>query len=204
MHNVYSEWGRITHGVPQGLVTGRYFSVSISMTSLPAFRTARFTFTDATSIQCSSSSVVELEHSLQKGLNEWMNANKLKVNTAKTFLMLIGTRQRVHAQRVNLIVDDRLIEQVSTTKYLGVEIDYIVSKACSKLFAIRRIRPLPKNVTETLYKSLVRPLLDYCDLAWSSAAQKLVNKLKRVQKLAARIILGVPMATRTADLYTRH
>ena len=157
-----------------------------------------------TSIQCSSSSVVELEHLLQKDLNEWMNANKLKVNTAKTFLMLIGTRQRVRAQRVNLIVGDRLIEQVSTIKYLGVKIDYIVSKACSKLFAIRRIMPLPKNVTETLYKSLVQPLLDYCDLAWSSAAQKLVDKLERVQKLAARIILGALMATRTADLYTRH
>jgi len=30
--------------------------------------------------------------------------------------MLIDTRQSVHAQKVNLIVDDKLIEQVSTTK----------------------------------------------------------------------------------------
>ena len=29
MHNVYSEWGRITHGVPQGSVLGLYFFVSI-------------------------------------------------------------------------------------------------------------------------------------------------------------------------------
>ena len=27
--------------------------------------------------------------------------------------------------------------------------------------------PLPKNVTKTLYKSLVQPLFDYCDVAWS-------------------------------------
>ena len=105
---------------------GHYFSVSISKTSLPAFSTARFMFADDTSIQCSSLSAVDLEHSLQKDLNAvqaWMNANKLKLNTAKTFLMLIGTRQRVRADRVNLTVDDRLIEQVSTTKYLGVKID---------------------------------------------------------------------------------
>ena len=99
-----------------------------------------------------------------------MNDNKLKLNSAKTFLMLIGTRQRVRAQRVNLIVDDRLIEQVSTTKYIRVKIDsqlsgelhidFIVSKACNKLLAIRQIMPLPKNVMQTLYKSLVRPLLD--------------------------------------------
>ena len=59
--------------------------------------------------------------------------------------------------------------------------------------------PLPKNVTETLYKLLVRPILDYCDVAWSPGAQKLVDKLKRVQKLAARITLGAPMTTRTAN-----
>jgi len=58
--------------------------------------------------------------------------------------MLIGTRQRVCAQRVFLIVDDRLIQQPSTTKYLGVKIDshlsweqhidFIVCKARSKLY----------------------------------------------------------------------
>ena len=73
-----------------------------------------------------------------------MNANKLKLNSAKTFVMLTCTRQRVRAQRVKLVVDDRLIEQVSTAKYLGVKIDshlsweqhidFIVSKACYKQF----------------------------------------------------------------------
>ena len=61
--------------------------------------------------------------------------------------------------------------------------------------------PLPKNVTETLYKSLVQPLLDYCDVAWSPGALKLVDKLERVQKLAARIVLGAPSTTRTVELY---
>ena len=110
-----------------------------------------------------------------------------------------------------MVVDDRLIEQVSTTKYLGVKIDsylsweqridFIVSKARSKLFAIRRMMPLPKNVTETLYKSLVQPLLDYCDVAWSPGALKQVDKLERVQKLAARIVLGAPSTARSVELY---
>ena len=107
-------------------------------------------FADDTSIQCSSSSVVDIEHSLQKDLNAvqlWMNANKLKSNLTKTFVMLIGTMRRVCAKRIKLVVDGRSIEQVSTTKYLGVKIDshlsweqhidFTVSKARSKLFAIR-------------------------------------------------------------------
>ena len=48
--------------------------------------------------------------------------------------------------------------------------------------------PLPTNVTETLSKSLVQPLLVYCDVAWSPGAIKLVDKLERVQKLAAKIV----------------
>ena len=107
---------------------------------------------------------------------------------------------------IKLVVDDRLIEQVSTTKYLGVtmdshlsweqHIDVIVSKAHSKLFAIRWIMPLPKNGN-----TLVQPLLDlYCDVAWSPGASKLVDKLKGLQKLAVRIVLGTPRTVRMLNL----
>ena len=47
--------------------------------------------------------------------------------------------------------------------------------------------PLPQNVTETLYNSLVH---DYCDVAWSPGADKLVEKFMKLQNLEARVILG--------------
>ena len=47
--------------------------------------------------------------------------------------------------------------------------------------------PLPQNVTETVYNSLVH---DYCDVAWSPGADILVEKYKKLQKLEARVILG--------------
>ena len=128
MHNVYSEWGRITHGVPEGSVLQGHLLFCLYINDLPSCIQNHkiHMFADDTSIQSSSTSVVDIEHSLQKDLNAvqaWMNANKLKLNPAKTFVMLIGTRQSVHAQRVKLVIGDSLIEQVSTTKYLGVKID---------------------------------------------------------------------------------
>ena len=99
MHNVYSEWGRITMVSHRAQSWGLYFFIFISMTSLPAFRTAKFTFLLITLHSVySSSSIADIEHSLQKDLNAvqvWMNANKLKLNLAKTFVMLISTRQKM-------------------------------------------------------------------------------------------------------------
>ena len=100
MYNVYCDMG------PQGSVLGLLL-FCLHINALPScIQNCKIhMFADDTSIQCSSSSVVDIGHSLQKDLNAnqaWMNANKLKLNLAKTFVMLIGTRQTVCVQRVKL------------------------------------------------------------------------------------------------------
>ena len=69
--------------------------------------------------------------------------------------------------------------------------------------AIRRMIPLPKEVTSKVYRALIQPLLDYCDVAWSPKTCKLIDKLERVQKLATRLIMGTPKTARTAELYSQ-
>ena len=70
MHNVYSEWGRITHVVPQGSVLGPlHFCLHIN-DLLSCIQNCKIhMFADDISIQCISKSFVDLEHSLQKDLN---------------------------------------------------------------------------------------------------------------------------------------
>ena len=62
--------------------------------------------------------------------------------------------------------------------------------------------PLCKNTTLKLYHAFVVPHLDYCDAAWSPKTVKLITRLERVQKLAARIILGADMSTSSSELYS--
>ena len=53
---------------------------------------------DDTSISIAAGSLPELESALNTelaNLHEWLNANKLSLNIAKTELMLIGSRQRL-------------------------------------------------------------------------------------------------------------
>ena len=74
-------------------------------------------------------------------------------------------------------IDDKNIEKVEITKFLGVLIDNNLSwkahtKHISKIVSkyngiIRKIRPyLNKDSLLTLYNTLVLPYLSYCTIVW--------------------------------------
>ena len=156
LSNEFSDWGEITHGVPQGSILGPLL-FSLYINDLPSVINKSKTdiFADDTTIHYSSPSASEVENSLQcdmAAVGTWMISNKLKLNHPKTVAMLIGTRQRLNAHKITIVVDDKPIKQVCTKTYLGVKIDNhlswehhidsLVAKARGKLHAIRRMMPL--------------------------------------------------------------
>ena len=75
--------------------------------------------------------------------------------------------------------------------------DFEVAKQCNKaaskgnqkLGMIRRTFTCKnKNIMTKLYKSIVRPSLDYCVQAWRPHLKKDIDALERVQKRATRMI----------------
>ena len=84
---------------------------------------------------------------------------------------------------------------------LGVNVvtDIKVSKQCVKAAATanrvlgmisRTISSRSKNILVNLYKSLVRPHLEYCIQAWRPHYQKDIDVLERVQRRATKMIDG--------------
>ena len=66
----------------------------------------------------------------------------------------------------------------------------IYKNVCQKLGAIRKTRICMDNRTSlTLYKSLVLPIIDYCDVVYMTANKANLQKLQIVQNIARRIIL---------------
>ena len=53
----------------------------------------------------------------------WLVSNKLWISVSKTETMLIGLRQRVESQCLNIAIHDKPLHNVSVAKYLGVYID---------------------------------------------------------------------------------
>ena len=72
---------------------------------------------------------------------------------AKTELMIIGSRQRLHSKcdEIGICIDDKMIKRVDHTKSLGLtidaqlpwskHIDEICKKASSEIGALERVRP---------------------------------------------------------------
>ena len=87
---------------------------------------------------------------------------------AKAELMIIGSRQRLHAQcdEIDISIDDKMIKRVDHTKSLALTIDAqlswskhvdeICKKASLAIFALKRVRPfISNNVAVQIYSALI-------------------------------------------------
>ena len=109
-------------------------------------------------------------------------------------------------------MQDQQIKEVESHKHLGVilsndcswqkHIDYIKEKAWTRINIMRRLKyDLDRKSLETIYKSLIRPLLEYADVIWDNCTQQNKNELELIQLEAARISTGTTKLVSVANLY---
>ena len=49
---------------------------------------------------------------------------------------------------------------------------------------------MDRKSLQTIYVSIIGPLLDYADVVWDNCTQQQINELEKIQIEAGRIILG--------------
>jgi len=124
----------------------------------------------------------------------------MAINPDKTKVMVFGAKD----DEVCIKVKDTVLENVKSYKYLGVildqqldftmHVDYSVSKAkragakVSSLIVGRN--GLPVQIGIELYKSLVRPHLEYAIPAWANISDKDLDKLEAAQVQCLKRVLG--------------
>jgi hypothetical protein len=62
-----------------------------------------------------------------ENLRNWLMANKLSLNVAKTEFMLIGSKRMITNFHPNIIIENKQIKQVYECKTLGIIVDQHLS-----------------------------------------------------------------------------
>ena len=200
-----SEEMSMRRGVQQGSVLGRLlFLIFINDLPNSTKHCKIVLYADDTAIFFAHKDVHTIQSTFQQdlnALNNWFYDNGLIVNCSKTNILLFGTNKRlVNVNNLTLKLDETTISHnIASIKYLGLimdsnlnwhdHIDYIASKVSSRLGLLGRIRKyISVDTCKQLHCSL-QPLYEYCTVVWSNADKTHLQRLLRLQKRGARLIL---------------
>lgn len=133
-------------------------------------------------------------------LGDWCERWKMKINYAKTFAFTV-TRKKKRLEFQYTLNNNHIVPR-NEVSYLGLtitsnlkwgnHINNLCAKAFKKLcFLRRKLGKSQSTVKLNAYKTLIRPTLEYASAVWDRYHEKKdINKIKRIQRIAARFIAG--------------
>ena len=220
LQNTMSEVVNLTCGVPQGSNLGPLLFL-LYINDLPNCleETQASMFADDTNLSCHGKSSSEVESMINTDLenvHKWLIANKLTLNEEKTECMLVGSRQRLQQSLNNseIVIGNHIIQQVSNKKVLGVIIDEQLKwkehndaqckKISQSIALLRRAKQFVNQDTLlNMFNALVLPHFTYCSNVWSDGSCSHIEKLKKLQKRAARVITGSTYEIRSTEIFEK-
>ena len=216
INSAKSEWAPVTSGIPQGSVLRRVLFIfyvndlpDIIHSSIQMFADDTIVFNKITcSCDCE-----ELQRDIDS-LVEWSVAWQLNFNTAKCKTMHIGGSNPHQICSMQDNSGSTYLKSIDEEKDLGVLFDpsltfsrhceIAANKANCKLGLIRSsFTYLDLDTLTALYKSLMRPHLEYCNTVWSPMYLKDSHLIESVQHRASKLIHGIkdlPYAERLSVL----
>ena len=193
----YSNWQDVTSGIPQGSVLGPIL-FTIFINDMPdTVKSCMKLFADDAKIFKAIESIEDF-NMIQNDLNtlfKWSQIWQLPLNLDKCKGIHYGKNNPAHSYTIG----DKSLNIDTEEKDVGVLFDQtldfkahikkMIAKANQRVGLIKRsFTKLSKESFKILYKSLVRPILEYCSVIWSPLFKQEALEIEKVQRRATKLI----------------
>ena len=150
----------------------------------------------------SDSYVITALESCITSIKQWMDGNRLRMNSAKTDFIFIGSRQQlVKCKTTSILASDEIVQRSPTIKYLDALIDerlsfkhFINSKCRMAMWNLQKLKAIRNVLTDDLCKTLVSALvlshLDYANAILSGLPEVDIKKMQCIQNMVAKLVLN--------------
>ena len=211
-------------GVPQGSILGPIlFLVFINDLPEALQHCVADIYADDTTIshsahyQAAPNAVSEgLQEDIVEVLN-WSSRNKVLLNESKTKSMLVTGRRlvkKIEHSTLQLRLKSSELNQVHSHKLLGVTIDSQLSfdqhvddlckRLAQRITVLQKIgRSLPLDQRKSYYNAMIKQTMLFASTVWTPCSVKNIKKVFRLQKRAARVILGADTKVNSVKLFKR-
>ena len=210
VENQYSTVKPLNFSVPQGSASGAYIFLcyaspieevipaDLSLNGFADDHSVRYKFKAGNRDQ--ELCMEQLMNICMVNVKEWMTSMRLKLNDSKTEFIIFGsTKQVKKLATTNINVNGCEVPRTPLIKYLGSWLDenlnfkHHITKKCQtamyNVFKIRNIRKfLTKEACHTIMLGLVISHLDYNNALLYGLPDVDINRLQRVQNIAAKIV----------------
>ena len=176
-------------------------------------------FADDTNALISGKNIDEIIQNINTELEKistWLAANKLSLNVKKTHFMIFKPKnKKIIMPHESICIGNEEINQVESTKFLGVYIDSklnwqqhikcVKNKISKGAGIIYKVKPLLNESTLlTLYYSFVYPYLYYGIIAWGTTYESYLKSVKVAQKRVIRVIASAGRNDHTEPLFKKY
>ena len=202
LNGKYSNWEKVTSGVPQGSVLGPVLFI-IYVNDIPdSLESFSKIFADDTKVYTAvkdRKDQIKLQEDLLK-LCKWSKLWLLDFSVQKCKVIQYGNVQNHFEYKlIDSAGNLQPLPTDSTEKDLGIwfqdnlkfdkHINYIVNRSNKLLGLIKRtFKALDKDSFLILYKSLVRSILDYGGSVYYPSTKKNIQLIENIQRRATRIV----------------